>query len=162
MTQEPPSPFDAALKFDAEPLYAGTMFRDMGLSNTVAPEISQSLAALLINIDACRHWLSADPPNIQQVRAAMERMTSNANALTGPGSSTPPTRVANLNNKLRFCARSRGQFPTQEAAIKLLFPVLLASAGTQGSARTGRRHDPKWTDIRTYFAILLRDRFIDA
>jgi hypothetical protein len=50
--------------------------------NTVAPEIRQSLAALLINIDACRRWLSADPPNIQQVRAAMERMTSNANALT--------------------------------------------------------------------------------
>ena len=50
-------------------------------SATVVPEVRQSLAALLINIDACRCWLSADPPNIQQARAAMERMTSNANAL---------------------------------------------------------------------------------
>ena len=55
---------------------------ESGRSTTVAPEIRQSLAALLINIDACRRWLSADPPNIQQARAAMERMASNANALT--------------------------------------------------------------------------------
>jgi hypothetical protein len=55
---------------------------EFGRSATVAPEIRQSLAALLINIAAYRRWLSADPPNIQQARAAMERMTSNANALT--------------------------------------------------------------------------------
>ena len=53
-----------------------------GRSATVAPEVRQSLAALLINIDACRCWLSADPPNIQQARAAMERMTSTAKVLT--------------------------------------------------------------------------------
>jgi hypothetical protein len=51
-------------------------------STTVGPQIRESLAALVINIDACRRWLSADPPNIQQARAAMERMTCNANALT--------------------------------------------------------------------------------
>ena len=55
---------------------------EFGRSATVAPEVRQSLAALLINIDACRCWLSADPPNIQQARAAMERMTSTANVLT--------------------------------------------------------------------------------
>lgn len=52
------------------------------LSNTVAPQIRESLAALVINIDACRRWLSADPPNIGEARAAMGRMTCNANALT--------------------------------------------------------------------------------
>ncbi len=51
-------------------------------SATVTPEIRGSLAALLINIDACRLWLSADPPNIRQARAAVERMTSNAKVLT--------------------------------------------------------------------------------
>ena len=51
-------------------------------STTVAPQIRESLAALVINIDACRRWLSADPPNIGQARAAMGRMTCNANALT--------------------------------------------------------------------------------
>ena len=51
-------------------------------STTVAPQIRESLAALVINIDACRRWLSADPPNIGQARAAMGRMTCNANTLT--------------------------------------------------------------------------------
>jgi hypothetical protein len=51
-------------------------------STTVAPQIRESLAALVFNISACGRWLSADPPNIQQARAAVERMTCNANALT--------------------------------------------------------------------------------
>jgi hypothetical protein len=51
-------------------------------STTVDPQIRESLAALVINIGACRRWLSADPPDIRQARAAMGRMTCNANALT--------------------------------------------------------------------------------
>jgi hypothetical protein len=49
---------------------------------TVAPESREFLAALVLNIAACRHWLSADPPDIRQARATMERMTSDARALT--------------------------------------------------------------------------------
>jgi hypothetical protein len=63
-------------------LHMSQFVNESGRSATVAPEVRQSLAALLINIDACRRWLSADPPNVQQARAAMERMTGNANALT--------------------------------------------------------------------------------
>jgi len=62
--------------------HVSQFLNESGRSTTVAPEIRQSLAALLINIDACRRWLSADPPNIRQARAAVERMTCNANALT--------------------------------------------------------------------------------
>ena len=51
-------------------------------SAAVTPEIRQSLAALFINIDACRCWLSADPPNIRQARVAVVRMTGNVNVLT--------------------------------------------------------------------------------
>jgi hypothetical protein len=47
----------------------------------VAPEIREFLAALVLNTAACRHWLSADPPDIRQARATMERMTSDARAL---------------------------------------------------------------------------------
>jgi hypothetical protein len=39
----------------------------------VAPEIREFLAALVLNIAACRHWLSADPPDIRQARATMDR-----------------------------------------------------------------------------------------
>jgi hypothetical protein len=47
-----------------------------------APEISERLTALVLNIAACRHWLSADPPDIRQARATIERMTGDARALT--------------------------------------------------------------------------------
>jgi hypothetical protein len=48
----------------------------------VAPEIRELLAALVLNIAACRRWLSADQPDIRQACAAIERMTSEANALS--------------------------------------------------------------------------------
>jgi hypothetical protein len=62
--------------------HASQFVNESERSPTVAPEIRQSLAALLMNIDASRRWLSADPPNIRQARAALERMTGNATALT--------------------------------------------------------------------------------
>jgi hypothetical protein len=46
-----------------------------------APEIREALTALVMNASASRRWLSADPPDIQQARAATERMVSNASAL---------------------------------------------------------------------------------
>lgn len=48
---------------------------------TVAPEIREFLTALAIDTAACRRWLSADPPDVRQTRATIERITSNANAL---------------------------------------------------------------------------------
>ena len=48
----------------------------------VAPEIRELLAALVLNIAACRRWLSADLPDIRQACATIERMTSEANALS--------------------------------------------------------------------------------
>ena len=50
---------------------------------TVAPEIRETLTALVINVAACCRWLCADPPNIREARSATERISSNANALTG-------------------------------------------------------------------------------
>jgi len=50
-------------------------------SAPVAPEIRELLAALILNIAACRHWLSAEPPDVRQARATIERVTSDANAL---------------------------------------------------------------------------------
>lgn len=47
----------------------------------VAPEIREFLTALALNIAACRRWLAADPPDIRQASATMERMTRDARAL---------------------------------------------------------------------------------
>jgi hypothetical protein len=48
----------------------------------VARETREFLTALVLNVAACQRWLSADPPDIREVRATMERMTSDARALT--------------------------------------------------------------------------------
>jgi hypothetical protein len=47
----------------------------------VAPEMKEALTALVTDASACRLWLSRDPPDIQEARAATERIISNANAL---------------------------------------------------------------------------------
>ncbi|HTW72407.1 MAG TPA: hypothetical protein VME47_21180 [Acetobacteraceae bacterium] len=48
----------------------------------VAPEIRGLLAALVLNVAACRRWLSADPPDIREANATIERMKGDTNALT--------------------------------------------------------------------------------
>ena len=45
-------------------------------------EIRELLTALVLNIAACQRWLSSDQPDIRQARATIERMKSDANALT--------------------------------------------------------------------------------
>jgi hypothetical protein len=48
----------------------------------VAPEIRELLAALVLNVAACRRWLSVEPPDIREANATIERMKSDTNALT--------------------------------------------------------------------------------
>jgi PAS domain S-box-containing protein len=50
------------------------------LSASIAHEVNQPLAAIVANSDACRRWLSADPPNIERAKVIAERITKNANA----------------------------------------------------------------------------------
>ncbi|HUB47603.1 MAG TPA: hypothetical protein VMB73_21710 [Acetobacteraceae bacterium] len=51
-------------------------------SAPVAPETRELLAALILNVAACQRWLSAEPPDIRQACATIERVTSLANALS--------------------------------------------------------------------------------
>jgi hypothetical protein len=51
------------------------------LLDSFAPDIRQCLTALISNSRSCQHWLSAEPPNTREARAAAERMVRNANAL---------------------------------------------------------------------------------
>ena len=45
-------------------------------------EIRKRLTALVLNVAACQRWLSADRPDIRQACATIERMKSDARALT--------------------------------------------------------------------------------
>jgi putative transposase len=61
--------------------------------------------------------------------------------------------IESLNSKLRTSVRGRGHFPTDEAAVKLLYLVL------RGVSRNWKMPQREWTAARTQFAILFGDRF---
>ena len=42
------------------------------LAASISHEVNQPLAAVVTNADACLMWLSSDPPNLQEVRVAVE------------------------------------------------------------------------------------------
>jgi putative transposase len=58
-----------------------------------------------------------------------------------------------VNAKLRRAVRARGHFPTDEAALKLLFLVL------NRAAKEWRMPAREWTAAKAQFAILFEDRF---
>lgn len=58
-----------------------------------------------------------------------------------------------LNSKLRRAVRARGHFPTDEAALKLLFLVLMRSE------KEWKMPAREWGMAKSQFAILFADRF---
>jgi transposase-like protein len=61
-----------------------------------------------------------------------------------------------LNAKLRRAVRTRGHFPTDEAATKLLYLVLRQVAGTW------KMPPREWCEAKTQFAIMFDERFVTA
>ena len=61
-----------------------------------------------------------------------------------------------VNAKLRRAVRARGHFPTDDAALKLLFLVL------NRIAKEWKMPAREWTAAKAQFAILLEDRFIET
>lgn len=64
--------------------------------------------------------------------------------------------IESLNAKLRRAARTRGHFPTDESALKLLFLVLNLAA------KDWKMPPREWSMAKTQFAILFEDRFVLA
>ena len=61
--------------------------------------------------------------------------------------------IESLNSKLRTSVRSRGHFPNDQAAVKMLYLVL------RGVSRNWKMPQREWTAARTQFAILFGERF---
>jgi putative transposase len=61
--------------------------------------------------------------------------------------------IESLNSTLRTAVRSRGHFPTDEAAFKLLYLVL------RRMEKTWKNAQREWTAAMTQFAIMFGDRF---
>ena len=61
-----------------------------------------------------------------------------------------------LNSKLRRAVRARGHFPTDDAALKLLFLVL------NRSEKEWTMPAREWSSAKAQFAILFGERFTKA
>lgn len=61
--------------------------------------------------------------------------------------------IESLNSTLRTAVRSRGHFPNDDAAIKLLYLVL------RGVAQKWKNAQREWTAAMTQFAVMFGDRF---
>ena len=61
-----------------------------------------------------------------------------------------------LNAKLRRAVRTRGHFPTDEAATKLLYLVLRQVAGEW------KMPPREWSEAKTQFAIMFDERFVNS
>jgi putative transposase len=61
-----------------------------------------------------------------------------------------------LNSKLRRAVRTRGHFPTDDAATKLLYLCL------NRAAAEWKRPPREWSEAKTQFAIMFNERFVTA
>ena len=59
-----------------------------------------------------------------------------------------------LNSKLRRAVRTRGHFPSDDAAMKLLYLVL------NHAAEDWKRPPREWFEARTQFAVVFGQRFV--
>ena len=61
-----------------------------------------------------------------------------------------------LNSKLRRAVRTRGHFPSDEAAAKLLYLVL------NHAAAEWKRPPREWAEAKTQFAVMFNERFVNS
>jgi putative transposase len=59
-----------------------------------------------------------------------------------------------LNSKLRRAVRTRGHFPNDDAAMKLLYLVL------NHAAQDWKRPPREWFEAKTQFAVVFGERFV--
>jgi putative transposase len=81
--------------------------------------------------------------------------SSPAAGRSAPGTLIPVTNaIEALNSKLRRAVRTRGHFPNDDAAIKLLYLVL------NNAAEEWKRAPREWFEAKTQFAVVFGERFV--
>ena len=64
--------------------------------------------------------------------------------------------IESLNAKIRRAVRTRGHFPSDEAASKLLYLVL------DHAAEAWKRPPREWFEAKTQFAVIFGERFVNV
>jgi len=73
---------EALLKAQSELAHVSRVLTMGELAASIAHEVNQPLAAIIANAGACARWLAAQPPNLDEVRSAIERVIRDANRAT--------------------------------------------------------------------------------
>lgn len=74
---------DAAREAQAELARAGRLLSVGEFASSIAHEINQPVAAIITNGDAALRWLARDPPDLDETRAAVERIIRDAGRAGG-------------------------------------------------------------------------------
>ena len=101
---------------------------------TIDPAVWSSIVSDMSDRSNADLYIFAYPPEVRRII-----YTTNA--------------IESLNSTLRTAVRSRGHFPTDEAAIKLLYLVL------RRAEKNWKNAQREWTAAMTQFAIMFGDRF---
>jgi PAS domain S-box-containing protein len=97
------------------------------ITASIAHEVNQPLAAVVMNGNACRRWLGADPPNLDEAREAAKRVVSDgeragkiiARIRTLARRGTSEQQVLDVNDVIREAlAVTRSELERQGVAIE--------------------------------------------
>lgn len=76
------------------------------LTASIAHELNQPLTAVITGASACRRWLESSPPNLEEARAALQRITRDGN------------RAAEIMQRVRkLFTRSRGATTRETTSV---------------------------------------------
>ncbi len=119
---------DAYYEAQAE-LARVTRMSAMGaLAASISHEVNQPLAAVVTNADACLMWLSSDPPNLEEVRSAVDsiaqqgtRASDIVRRIRAMFTKSAPERVrVSLNEVIRdACSLVQVQASRNEVALRI-------------------------------------------
>src|SRR4051812_5022059 len=104
----------------------------------VAHEVNQPLAAIAANGNACMRWLSANPPNIPEARAAAERIVRDAR------------RASDVIGEMRaFLSRSGG--PWEAVSLAVLLEDAVGSVAQQAQRHQVELHPQPVAGVPTVY-----------
>jgi PAS domain S-box-containing protein len=115
------------------------------ITASIAHEVNQPLAAVVMSGNACRRWLDADPPNLDEARQAAQRIIDNGNRASDVirrirsllQRQAPEKRSLDVNDVVRdTLALTRSELTRQHVSVRTelqqaLPPVLGDHVGLQ-------------------------------
>jgi PAS domain S-box-containing protein len=103
------------------------------LAASIAHEVNQPLAAIVTNGHACRRWLAADPTDLREANASLDRIVRDAN------------RAADVIRRIRAFLKQRPASPTRtrlDEAVSEVLAMVRTEMHTRGvSARVALAAD---------------------